>query len=200
MGNIEIEHSFTDTAHDLVELFDGINKFNSFINRLERQAHIDEERYPRDSYVGDGFEFFVELFLKLHPVDNRIGVYNYTPKQVDDNGVDGYGINIKGDPCVVQVKFRNGERQYLTANTDHIGNMVVDGSLNHGVEFDQDDVKNYRHYIFTTASGLHHYTHNEFFKKRVKCFGRNEFRRLVDNNSVFWDKAREIVSEIVEND
>ena len=46
------------------------------------------------SIKGDAFEFFVELFLALHPTDNRVGVYNYKPNQENDNGVDGVGINI----------------------------------------------------------------------------------------------------------
>jgi len=86
---IELKHNFKTKAHDLVALFEGTTKMSAFMRKLEAQAELDILRYDRDKYVGDGFELFVELFLKLNPTDNRVGVYNYEPVQENDNGVDG---------------------------------------------------------------------------------------------------------------
>ena len=196
--NIEIQHQFKTKAHDLVRLFEGVNKMSTFMRRLEDHSTIDPARYDPLKYLGDGFEFFVELLLALHPVDNRLGVYNYSPVQANDNGVDGVGVNILLEPCVVQVKYRSNTQTSLTATKDSLSNLFSDGMLAHGVVADQANAKNYRHFVFTTADGLHHYTDQEMFKGRVRCVGYNDLRSVVDGNHAFWSKCREVVAAIVE--
>ena len=189
---IQLEHNFKTKAHDLSGLFRGVKKMASFMRLLEAQAEIDPVRYDRDKYVGDGFEFFVELFLKLNPTDNRVGVYNYHPVQENDNGVDGIGLNIQGMKSVVQIKYRSNTQSVLTNNIDHIGNLIVDGMGKFNVIYDTNP-KIYRHFIFTTADSLHYYTDNDVFKLNVKCMSYNDFRSMVDNNIIFWKTALEIV-------
>jgi len=94
---IIIEHTFLTKCHDLKSLFEKTNKLSTFMNKLEIQSLKDPLCYDTNKYLGDGFEFFIEILLKLHPVDNRIGVYNYSPKLMNDNGVDGLGVNILGE-------------------------------------------------------------------------------------------------------
>ena len=189
---IQLEHNFKTKAHDLSGLFTGVKKMASFMRLIEAQAEIDPIRYDRDKYVGDGFELFVELFLKLNPTDNRVGVYNYHPIQENDNGVDGIGLNIQGMKSVVQIKYRSNTQSVLTNNIDHIGNLMVDGMGKFNVIYDTNP-KVYRHFIFTTADGLHYYTDNDVFKLNVKCMSYNGFRSMVDNNIIFWKTALEIV-------
>jgi hypothetical protein len=166
------------------------------MNRIEDQSIIDPIRYDVDKYKGDAFEFFVELFLTINATDNRVGVYNYKPIPPDeDNGADGTGTNMSGNECVVQVKYRGNTEHLLTANEDHLSNLIVAGSLL-GVNFDMKDKKNYRHFVFTTAKSLHFYTDEQMFKGKVKCFGYEEFRKMVDNNIPFWNKCREVVREL----
>ena len=193
---IQLQHNFQTKAHSLVNLFEGVTKMSTFMRRLETDAVLDPNRYDPFKYLGDGFEFFTELFLALHPTDNRIGVYQYVPVQENDNGVDGVGVNIKAEKCVVQIKYRSNAQTLLTANTDHLSNMISDGQFNHGVVADMADTKNYRHFIFTTAEGLNFYTDIEMFKSKVRCFGYNDFRAMLDNNVVFWQTCLEIVKEI----
>ena len=166
------------------------------MRKLEKQSLIDSLRYDPNKYLGDGFELFVELFLKLHPVDNRVGVYNYYPTQENDNGVDGIGENIIGDKCAVQIKYRTNTQSVLTGNIDKLSNIFSDGMLAHNIVSDNDNKGNYRHFVFTTATGLHHYTDQEMYKGKVRCIGYNEFRSLLDNNNQFWNKALETVSKI----
>ena len=166
------------------------------MRRLEKDSMIDPIRYDPQKYLGDGFEFFIELFLMLHPTDNRVGVYDYVPIQENDNGVDGIGINIKGEKCVVQVKYRANTKTLLTANEDHLSNMFSDGMVAHGVTADMEDAKNFRHVVFTTAKGLHFYTDNEMYKNKVLCIGYDDFRSLLDNNIPFWTKVRKEVEEL----
>jgi len=190
---ITLEHNFKTKAHDLAGLFRGVKKMSTFMRLLEAQAEIDPIRYERNDYLGDGFELFVELFLKLNPTDNRVGVYDYQPVQENDNGVDGIGINIKGDKSVVQIKYRVDTQGVLTANVDHLSNMFSDGDCLHQVNVDHKNPKNYRHFVFTTADGLHYYTDNEMYKSKVRCVGYNDFRSMVDNNIIFWETCLKVV-------
>lgn len=194
--NIQLYHNFITKAHSLPRLFEGVDKMSQLMRRIEREAVLHTLRYKADNYKGDAFEFFVELFLALHPTDNRIGVYNYKPIQENDNGVDGVGVNILNEKCVVQVKYRTNVKIELSSNRDSLGNLIVDGKLSHGVDPDMDNPKNFRHFVFTTATGLNFYTDQEMFKSKVRCFGYNDFRSLLDNNIIFWNKAREVINNI----
>jgi hypothetical protein len=193
MNSPILTHLFLKKSHNIVSLFDKVNKFNKFCSNLEAQSLIDPLRYAPEKYLGDGFEFFVELFLKLHPCDNRIGIYNYVPIQTNDNGVDGKGVNILNEPSVAQVKYRTDKMEVLTATKDHLANLFSDGMLTYNVVSDNVNPKNYRHFVFTSASGLHFYTDNEMFKNKVKCFGYNDFRNFLDGNTVFWNLLREVI-------
>lgn len=190
---ITLEHNFKSKAHSLTRLFEGVVKMSQLMRKIEQEAIVDTLRYDAEKYKGDAFEFFVELFLCLHPTDNRIGIYNYSPNQENDNGVDGTGVNINNEKSVVQIKFRSNTQTKLSSNKDSLANLITDGMMAHNVTADMGNPKNFRHFVFTTANGLNFYTDQEVFKAKVKCFGYNEFRALLDNNFIFWDKAREIV-------
>ena len=201
----EIKHGFGIRSHDLNGLFDGTNKLSTFMNKLEKQSLIDPLRYDSDKYKGDGLEFLVEIFLKSHAYDNRIGITDYEPTQSDDNGVDGCGINLSGQKCVVQVKYRSNSAKLLTATEDRLSNIISDGMLKHGVNLTLDDQKAVKekkiaplHYVITTANGLHHYTDIEFFKGVVHCIGYNQLKVMLDNNHSFWNLCRKISNSIVD--
>jgi len=191
------QHTFQTKCHNLPDLFNvKINTLSKFMCKLEEQSKIDPVRYDSDKYKGDGFEFFIELLLHTHSVDNRIGIYKYLPQLTNDNGVDGTGLNIKGEKCVVQIKYRSNNKEILSSNKDHLANLFSDGMLNHDVVYDNSNDKNYRHFLFTTAKGLHFYTDQEMFKSRLKCFGYKEIKQLVDNNYPFWDTIRAHIKTI----
>jgi hypothetical protein len=97
---------------------------------------------------------------------------------------------------VVQIKYRSNIQTELSSNKDSLGNLITDGMMAHNVVADMENPKNFRHFVFTTATGLNFYTDQEMFKSKVKCFGYNSFRSLLDNNIIFWNKAREIITEI----
>jgi hypothetical protein len=99
------------------------------------------------------------------------------------------------DKCVVQVKFRGNNAHLLTANEDHLSNLMLAG-MHMGIAFDQENPKNFRHFVFTTAKSLHFFTDEHMFEGKVKCFGLDEFRQMVDNNIPFWNRCRELVREL----
>jgi hypothetical protein len=200
---MEIKHGFGFRSHDLKGLFDKTNKLSTFMNKLEKQSLIDPLRYDSNKYKGDGFEFLVEILLKSHAYDNRLGITQYEPVQSGDNGVDGVGINLSGEKCVVQVKYRSNQNSVLTANQDHLNNMISDGMFNHKVYADEKKLSLIAekklaplHYVITTATGLHHYTDSENFKGYVHCIGYEQLRSLLDNNISFWNLCRQISEEI----
>lgn len=203
---MNIKHGFGLRAHDLKELFKKTNKISTFMNRLEKQSVLDKERYNPIKYKGDGFEFLIEILLKSHAYDNRLGITNYEPVQIDDNGVDGIGLNINGEKCVVQIKYRSNNKSVLTANEDKLSNLMTDGMLKHGVYLTPEKKENVinkksppLHYVITTANGLHHYTDSEFFKGSVHCIGYNQLRSMLDNNLSFWNLCRDISKDIVDS-
>lgn len=198
-----IKHGFGLRAHDLVGLFDKTNTLSSFKNKLEKQSNLDPIRYDSNKYKGDGFEFLVEILMKSHAYDNRLGITDYEPVQTGDNGVDGIGVNLSGEKCVVQVKYRADAKSVLTANQDKLSNLIADGMIQHGVSVSPDKLKMINegkcapvHYVITTASGLHHYTDNENFKGTVHCLGNEQLRAMLDNNLSFWNLCRKIAKEI----
>lgn len=199
--NISLEHPFIRQSHNLNELLEGCYKLSTFINRLKKQSTMFPDRYDPEKYKGDGFELFVEALIKLHPVDNRIGISDYRLEDPNkDIGIDGYGIGIDGMISTVQVKFRGDHTQQLTANTDHLSNFTsaskdvfINEAINNPELLQNIQSKN-RMLIVTTADGLHHFTDNEMYSNMVRCIGYKELRQLVDNNIIFWDKFRQLLN------
>jgi len=191
---MKIEHHFLTTAHDINGLFIETNKISTFCRILEKQANIDVDAYSYNQYVGDGFEFLVELLIKLSPADNRIGIVNYHPvKSNGDNGVDGYGRNLLNNLCAVQVKYRADSSRNLTATEDKLDSFITESVMEHEIlPVKEGKIKN--HYIFTTAEGLHYYTDGVKFRGTVKCIGYPQLRELLDNNIHFWSMCRKVIA------
>lgn len=217
---IKIEHTFKTTAHNLKELFENTNKLSTFMNKLERQSISDPDRYSTNNYLGDGWEFLMEIFIKSRETDERIGITNYEiVKSVDDTGVDAIGINMSGDKCVIQHKYKANTQTLLTANLDHLSNMFSAAQTKYSVstiKAEQKILENFksdmsksaylkrvkkleksgkRHYIFTTADGLHYYTDGEMFSGDVVVFGFKQMRAMLDGNESFWNLCRELVKQ-----
>jgi hypothetical protein len=191
---IKLEHHFLTTSHGIKDLFEGTQKISTFCSRLEKQAGMKPMAYPYEKYVGDGFEFLVELLIKLSPADNRIGIVDYQPIQSNnDNGVDGYGRNLNNKKCAIQVKYRTNNDKVLTAGEDKLDSFITESVLEEVYPEVEGRCKN--HFIFTTADGLHHYTNNVKFRGSVKCIGWKEFRELLDNNIHFWESAMGVILE-----
>jgi hypothetical protein len=190
---MKINHLFKDKSHNLIGLFEDTKTMSQFKKKLEKQA-TENPGYDRNKYVGDGFELLVELLIKSHCCDKRIGISNYVPVQDNDNGVDGYGINIDGSNCAIQVKFRGDTNSLLTATEAHLDSFVGESQnkmrgLYCEMVYDNEEDKDKwpRHFIFTTAKGLHNYTEDEkFFGYRIVVFGWEQMKSFLDNNHLFW--------------
>jgi len=189
-----LEHHFKTTAHNLPSLFEGVSKFGTFLNRLDKQATLDVDRYDRDKYVGDGFEFFIEMFIKYFKNDNRIGIHEYHPNQGVDMGVDGFGLNMSLEKCAIQVKYRSNNTQELSGHRDHLDSFVAEALLN-GCVFGTETLKVGvipTLYIFTSAKGLYWKTNDVKYQGKIKVIAYDDIRKMVDNNLGFWQDAYRI--------
>lgn len=222
---MKIEHGFGLRAHDLNYLFEGTDKISTFMNKLEKQSILKPDRYDPMQYLGDGFEFLVEILLKSHAYDNRLGITNYKPVQSDDTGVDGTGVNLVNEKCVVQIKYRSNTNKYLTANDDKLSNMFSSAQTKYGISSINSEIETLRnnvgligekkvikrikeletlskvkrHYIITTANGLNNFTDIEMYKNEVICIGYDQLRSLLDGNLSFWNLCREVSKNICES-
>ncbi len=197
-------HSFQYNSHNLLELFEGTTRFsgrNGWKSKMEIQSTLNENKYPRLNYVGDAFEFFVELmFHVIGPIKEWGGIYNYQPQQENDNGVDAICKNWDGELSVVQIKYKQDSERLLTANADHLGNMVKEATLKYRIQPHNPEKKETtKYFVITTGKSLHHYTDDEFFLNNVKCIGWKELTTFLDGNIGFWKKAEEIVKSLVKN-
>ena len=186
-----LNHLFTKKYKNETDyLFKDTNSWNEFDKNLHKVAEQLNKRLGSDykTVLGDGFEVFIEGFIKLTENDNRFGISNYLPvESKDDYGVDGYGYNILGNKSAIQIKYRKNHNYFLTAKNDGLDSMITE-ALHEGVVF--GDGKDYRHFIFTSAKGLNNKTDDNKFRGRVKCYGIHDIKTIVDKSKNFWNNFR----------
>jgi hypothetical protein len=190
-----LKHLFTKKyPKETKYLFEGTSNWNQFNKKLQEVAEQLNKRLGADykTVLGDGFEVFIEGFIKLTENDNRFGISNYTPVQSkDDYGVDGYGDNIRGNKSAIQIKYRIDPTYFLTAQKDGLDSMITEALLTENIIFGKSN--DYRHYIFTSAKGLNNKTDDNKFGGRVKCYGIDTIKSIVDNNQNFWNNFKTLL-------
>jgi len=178
--------------------------FKAFLNRIEKISEFanqygyvdvnieDEIVAGQHKFLGDLFEIFAECFFLQFSSDNRVGVFDYSPVySFDDNGVDGYGKNILGNPCTVQIKFRSNpatllkERDVRQFGYQSIINYDVNPRARDGMV------------IFTNCNGLHWYTDKNVFDGRIRVLNGEMIAHLIDNNEGFWKNFSDIITNTV---
>ena len=202
---VRLIHPFRfDSRIDWSIILKDVDTLLKFENRLKKHCDSNTEHLTEDekgqkvrTFLGDGFEVFVEMLLKAHPYDRRIGVSNYAPCHPNfgnaDHGVDGKGIGTNNRPATVQAKFRGNPKDVLTANGAHLVNFK---NSSHE-EFDVllSDVDNML--IVTNCQGLHHYTSSAMLNNKVRCISRDHLKQMVDDNFPFWDEFRRATQKVI---
>jgi hypothetical protein len=152
-------------------------------------SELEEEvKLGKYKFIGDLFEIFAEAFFIQFKSDNRIGVFDYRPvSAIDDNGVDGFGKNIEGEPCTVQVKYR-GNPTYLLKERD-IKQFAYQSIINYNVDWKKSN----NMIVFTNCEGLHWYTDSKVFDGRIRVINGETISKLIDNNEGFWNTFRELI-------
>lgn len=184
---IQLKHRFLHNCEDLDYLLQ-TKKLSVFISRLIKQASKQNpDCYNPLQYMGDGWEFFAEFFLKFHNGDHTFTyLWDYEPNLGEDNGIDGFGKStIDGSLATVQCKFVANPDKYLN-NEHNVGNHAT-SSLNEGW---RPNGKNL--ICFTSAAGIHR---SNAYADAALCLNRKLISRRVNDNVAFWTIFKNTVKE-----
>ena len=161
-----------------------------------------------NKFKGDIFELFVEFFIKMSPIDERVDVYDYQIVTEDDTGVDGWGYNRKGEIVTVQVKYRMWDWQ-LTSIKEHLDNFRWTSYKKYGIK--PEDVG--RMLIITTGKEIHWKTLERYFSGKVRCISNNasygclkgagnktiddifSLQSVANDSSIFWNDFENLIME-----
>jgi hypothetical protein len=93
------------------------------------------------------------MFEVLGPIREWGGIHEYEPQQEDDNGVDAICKNWDDELSVVQVKYKRDSERLLTANEDHLGNMVKEATLKYRITPHKPNSKETtKYFVITTGN------------------------------------------------
>ncbi len=174
-----MKHHFPKICYDIDILVGGVNLLSTFMRNLHDQSEEEPDRFKPNDYLGDGFECFVESIILQFPSDKRICIKDYTPILKDDQGVDGYGYNMKSEIHTVQCKARMDVSSWLKASDDHISNFVAHSMCRY-----QTTKGNMT--VVTTNEGVVTSTLANMYNGYVNVINGKGLKSLVDNNDTFW--------------
>lgn len=184
-----MKHRFRYICNEASELLDGVNKLSTFMSRLNKISVEQEgngKGWSADDYKGMAFEALVEVFIKSSPIDKRVNIANYRPHSAKldgkDVGIDGYGESHNGNLHTVQIKYRSNPTLDLTTK-DSISNFVATTAAS--PKYKDADMT-----IITTAKGLNQFLAENMYHDRINVLGIQELTKMLDDNSVFWDRFR----------
>ena len=181
-----------NAAYAITELLDiiSVTTFKEFSKRLGKAASKqDPDLYDPSAYKGDGFEVFVEFFLKFFNGDHTLTyTADYEPNMEYDNGIDGRGRCTFGGDNVVQAKYKSDPSKYLS-NDDNISNVVA-AAVGEGLvpDFDKKNV-----IIVTSCKGVH----PKHAMIPAHCINGEQIARRVDQNEVFWSDFKSVLQDTI---
>lgn len=193
-----------DYGDSFIEILKNRN-FNDFLKTIDKISDAapdygykdkeveDEVKSSKNKMIGDLFEIFAEAFFIQFSSDNRVGVFDYQPvPSEDDNGVDGFGKNISGLPCTVQVKYR-GNPTYVLKERD-IKQFGYQSIVNYDIDWKKSD----NMIVFTTCQGIHWYTESKVFAGKLRVINGETISSLIDNNEGFWQTFKNLISKSIQ--
>lgn len=187
-------------------LFDGVNCFNEFKNRLTHLSKTlpveNPKRWDRSldssnnekAIRGAGFELFCELFVDCLGLHRHIGLTDYTPTESgEDFGIDAFAKNIEGKRSSIQCKYIGDPTHELTTGNSNIANFVQ-ASFEVGILQAGEPSGALRAFIFTTCRGVNYKILGEdMWNNKVGVFNLAFIKSQVDNNIIFWEKCLEVL-------
>ena len=189
---MQLNHTFGYDSEAIDSIISD-NTLDKFLRKLVKEGKKqDPDFYDPLKYMGDGFEWFVEYFLKFFNGDHILTyTANYEPNCDVDRGSDGFGIcTLDGSKTFVQIKFKADPNCYLSGqNTTNLSNVTANANE---YQMTNDWKMNGKNVIIITSCMGVHRNHPI---KHVNVINRELIARRVDNNVVFWDNLRTIVKE-----
>lgn len=200
-----ITHEFA--AHHLTglqKILEDTTKLDQFLRKLRKYAKENRSRHtPEDEIdknqlkiIGDGFETFGEVFIKLcGRLDNRIFIKDFKRLAITDNGVDAVGIDsVNGRTVYIQFKCYS-PIEYLTGVESHLDSFVAETAMLIEDTHQKPSTLDMwpRRVVITSAADIHPYTKEAKYRNRVECFPHAVLKRLVDNGT-FWNDFQQLVN------
>ena len=193
-------HDHRNLYFNLYETMKEGGTIDQWVSLVEKSAATltdeNEERQGdiQNNLRGNMLEIFAEIFFHTHEHDERVGIKDYTPVPLgEDYGVDAVGINVAGDKCAVQVKYRGNLTEQVFYKD--LAKTCTDALLYHDVPIKE---KNSVIFLVTTGAGANHIAKNRLGRKLV-IIDREFLRRCVDNNKSFWGTAYNTVYDTLDN-
>lgn len=203
MKTLLTANKITLHLNEFIALFDfigGVKTIDDFVVKVEQlardkfpNAETDTQELDRlNSFKGDTLEVLAEIFFDIYASDPAVGIKDYSPVSLDeDYGVDGIGINVNGDRCAVQEKYRANPLELITysdiAKTDSSGRRL------HHLLLDKNDTI----FLFTTGQGITSAC-EKVFGKIIRVINRRIISGYIDNNQNFWERAEELIINTLE--
>lgn len=192
----------TSYKEDVIELFgffdepDGVKTIGDFVLKVEKLSGKylpDEDKV--NSFKGDMFEIFSELFFACFHADPDVGLSNYqTVDLEDDYGVDAFGTNPIGDRVAVQCKFRIDPNEDI--DWASLAKTYASAVEAHNLQL--YDVKPNTIFLITTGRGATDPCH-KMLRNKLRVINRRILSGKIDNNKNFWKYAEECLANAIED-
>lgn len=182
--------------NDIIDIFVFAKTIDDFVKKTEELSikYIDNED-TLNSFKGDTFEIFSELFFMTFHADPEVGLTNYEPIPLnEDYGVDAIATNVVGNNVVVQCKYKSNPMELIDYAS--ICRTYSAGIEKHTVELNKSI--NNTIFIITTGAGVTEPCHN-VFKNKLRVINKQILSSKIDNNQIFWKNCAEILISSIEN-
>lgn len=175
----------------------GVRNIDDFVHRVDKlsikyvigDGITEEENALANKFKGDQLEIFSEIFFGAHRNDRAVGIHNYSPIPLsEDYGVDATGINMAGNPVVIQCKFRSNPSDAITY--EDMAKTFTSGIKRHhiplGAEVDDTVI------LLTTCNSVNKYC-KEVFGSQLRLISKSIIGQRIVNNLAFWEEAEQRV-------
>jgi hypothetical protein len=146
--------------------------------------NISKKHSKEESLVfkGDSLEILGESFFSVFYADPRVGLVEYSPVSIDDDyGVDAVGVNVVGDKCAVQYKYKANPADKV--GWEDLAKTEAYGRRHLGCNTEKPDSV----WLVTTSRGGVTPTCSRILGKSLRVINRNVLEDMVDNNDIFWN-------------
>jgi len=174
----------------------GDKDLRDFMNKVEEitfsntSLETDDDKFK---FKGDMLEVLSEIFFSVTSSDERYGLSDYTPVEIqDDYGTDATGRNVNGHQCAVQVKYRRNVTDKIEY-TD-LAKTFVSGLKRHECDLHQPHTL----FLFTTCSGVT-IAAEEVLGDHLVILDYNIINKTVSHNINFWEYAYNSIVDKVED-
>jgi len=148
---------------------------------------------PYSMILGDGWEGFNEILLKVYGSHPDIGVVDAEVLPPGAIGCDFKGKGIDLNPGTVQSKYKGKSKAWqieLAEGPDmKLERFLAQSQNAYGVNVNSKT----NMLVITNAVGINYWTADELLFGKVRCLGREHIKYLVNNNPAFWARARDII-------